>query len=38
MSIISFNICFFVELQTRAVLILVCLVFFFLYKLISGSS
>lgn len=28
MSIISFNICFFVELQTRAVLILVCLVFF----------
>lgn len=36
MSIISFNICFFVELQTRAVLILVCL--FFLYKLISGSS
>lgn len=34
MSIISFNICFFVELQTRAVLILV----FFLYKLISGSS
>lgn len=37
MSIISFNICFFVELQTRAVLILVCL-FVFLYKLISGSS